>query len=142
MTGDHPPLIVGIDGSERSHDALALAARLAESGQSISLEERTREAIDSLPDGDRVDGQVLDGDVASQFIAASAELDLLVLGSRGVRAGAQRAARKRLASARAFGGVPGGGRAPGSRRGCGAGRPELHPVTHSAQPSLSPWWDA
>jgi Universal stress protein family len=83
MTGDHPPLIVGVDGSERSHDALALAARLAESGQSISLEERTREAIDSLPDGDRVDGQVLDGDVASQFIAASAELDLLVLGPRG-----------------------------------------------------------
>lgn len=37
MAGDGPPLIVGIDGSERSRDVLALAARLAESGQSMLL---------------------------------------------------------------------------------------------------------
>ena len=47
------------------------------------LEERTREAINSLPDGAPVDGKVLDGDAAGQLIAASAELDLLALGSRG-----------------------------------------------------------
>jgi hypothetical protein len=31
------PLIVGVDGSERSADALALAARLAEPGQRLVL---------------------------------------------------------------------------------------------------------
>jgi nucleotide-binding universal stress UspA family protein len=32
-----PPLVVGVDGSERSRDALALAARLAEPGQRVVL---------------------------------------------------------------------------------------------------------
>lgn len=35
MTPDVPPLVVGIDGSERSLDALALAARLADAGQHV-----------------------------------------------------------------------------------------------------------
>jgi nucleotide-binding universal stress UspA family protein len=37
MTPEIPPLVVGIDGSERSLDALALAARLADPGQHVLL---------------------------------------------------------------------------------------------------------
>ena len=42
-----------------------------------------RAALAALADGSEVSGGVLEGDAATELAAASAELDLLVLGSRG-----------------------------------------------------------
>ena len=42
-----------------------------------------REALASLDDDRDVGGRVLEGDAAAELAAASAEVDLLVVGSRG-----------------------------------------------------------
>jgi nucleotide-binding universal stress UspA family protein len=47
------------------------------------LEQRMRAALAELPGGSDVSGSLLEGDAATELAAASAELDLLVLGSRG-----------------------------------------------------------
>ena len=47
------------------------------------LERRMGAALAALADGSEVSGGVLEGDAATELAAASADLDLLVLGSRG-----------------------------------------------------------
>lgn len=97
------PLVVGVDGSERSRDALALAAGLADPGQQLlltrvhdygrlsillglqsandalraALDEQLSEAIAPLGDGCDAASLVVDGDAAIELTEASAELDLL-----------------------------------------------------------------
>jgi nucleotide-binding universal stress UspA family protein len=62
----------GAIGFESANDALRAA-----------LEQRLREALDSLADDRDVDARLLEGDAAAELAAASADLDLLVIGSRG-----------------------------------------------------------
>lgn len=47
------------------------------------LVEQLSDAVAALGDRNEISGRVLEGDTASELVAASAELDLLVLGSRG-----------------------------------------------------------
>ena len=62
----------GALGFESANDALRAA-----------LEQQMREALASLDDDRVVSGRVLQGDAAGELAAASADLDLLVIGSRG-----------------------------------------------------------
>ena len=62
----------GAIGYQSANDALRAA-----------LDEQLSEAVATLGDGSEASGRVLDGDAASELAEASAELDLLVLGSRG-----------------------------------------------------------
>jgi nucleotide-binding universal stress UspA family protein len=61
----------------------AFGYRSADDALRDELEQRTRAALAALADGSEVSGGVLEGDAATELAAASAELDLLVLGSRG-----------------------------------------------------------
>jgi nucleotide-binding universal stress UspA family protein len=61
----------------------AFGCRSADDALRDELEQRMRAALAALPDGSDVSGRVLEGDAATELAAASAELDLLVLGSRG-----------------------------------------------------------
>jgi nucleotide-binding universal stress UspA family protein len=62
----------GALGFESANDALRAA-----------LEQQMREALASLDDDREVSGRVLKGDAAAELAAASADVDLLVVGSRG-----------------------------------------------------------
>lgn len=62
----------GAIGYQSANDALRAA-----------LDEQLGEAVAALDDGSGASGRVLDGDAAIELAEASAELDLLVLGSRG-----------------------------------------------------------
>jgi nucleotide-binding universal stress UspA family protein len=73
-----------VSDSPESHEALALAARLAEAPQArlrvlASCEEVAREAVDAVPSAEVA---VLDGDPVRRLVEESSELDLLVVGSR------------------------------------------------------------
>jgi nucleotide-binding universal stress UspA family protein len=61
----------------------AFGYRSADDALRDELEQRMRAALAELPDGSDISGGVLEGDAATELAAASAELDLLVLGSRG-----------------------------------------------------------
>jgi nucleotide-binding universal stress UspA family protein len=62
----------GVISYESANDALRAA-----------LDEQLGEAVAACGDGSEASGRLLDGDAASELAAASAALDLLVLGSRG-----------------------------------------------------------
>jgi nucleotide-binding universal stress UspA family protein len=61
----------------------AFGYRSADDALRDGLEQRMRAALATLADGSEVSGELLEGDAATELAAASAELDLLVLGSRG-----------------------------------------------------------
>jgi nucleotide-binding universal stress UspA family protein len=61
----------------------AVGYRSANEELRATLEQRAREAVDSLGGGLEADCRLLDGDAATELANASKELDLLVLGSRG-----------------------------------------------------------
>ena len=61
----------------------AFGYRSADGALRDELEQRMRAAVAALADGTEVSGGVLEGDAATELGAASTELDLLVLGSRG-----------------------------------------------------------
>ena len=61
----------------------AFGHRSANDALRAALDEQLSEAVAALGDGSEVSGRVLEGDAASELAEASAELDLLVLGSRG-----------------------------------------------------------
>jgi nucleotide-binding universal stress UspA family protein len=61
----------------------ALGYRSTDDTLRRTFEQRMRDAIASLGHGVDVNGRLLDGDPATALIDASAELDLLTLGSRG-----------------------------------------------------------
>ena len=64
--------------------ALAVHSPVAFGGVSTAApDEQLGEAGAACGDGSEASGRLLDGDAASEFAAASAALDLLVLGSRG-----------------------------------------------------------
>lgn len=62
----------GVIGYESANDALR-----------AGLDEQLDDALAALGDGSEFGGRMLDGDAAIELVQASAELDLLVLGSRG-----------------------------------------------------------
>ena len=78
----------------------AFGHRSANDALCAALVEQLSEAVAALGDGSEVSGRVLEGDAASELAEASAELDLLVLGSRGYGPIRSRSARQRLARAR------------------------------------------
>jgi nucleotide-binding universal stress UspA family protein len=61
----------------------AFGYRSADDALRNELKQRMRAALAALAGGSEADGRVLEGDAANELAAASAELDLLVLGSRG-----------------------------------------------------------
>jgi nucleotide-binding universal stress UspA family protein len=61
----------------------AIGYRSANDALRATLDEQSTEAIAALGNGCDAAGRVLDGDAAIELTEASAELDLLVLGSRG-----------------------------------------------------------
>jgi nucleotide-binding universal stress UspA family protein len=61
----------------------ALGYRSADDALRRTFEKRMRDAIASLGHGVDVSGRLLDGDPSTALVDASAELDLLTLGSRG-----------------------------------------------------------
>lgn len=61
----------------------AFGYRSADGALRDELEQRMRAAVAALADGTEVSGGVLEGDAATELGAASTDLDLLVLGSRG-----------------------------------------------------------
>jgi nucleotide-binding universal stress UspA family protein len=61
----------------------AFGYRSADDALRDGLEQRMRAALAALADGSEIGGVVLDGDAATELAGASAELDLLVVGSRG-----------------------------------------------------------
>jgi nucleotide-binding universal stress UspA family protein len=61
----------------------ALGYRSADDTLRLTFEKQMRDAIASLGHGVEVSGRLLDGDPATALVDASAELDLLTLGSRG-----------------------------------------------------------
>ncbi len=61
----------------------AFGYRSADDALRDALEQRMRAALAALAHGREVSGGVLEGDAATELAAASTELDLLVLGSRG-----------------------------------------------------------
>jgi nucleotide-binding universal stress UspA family protein len=61
----------------------AFGYRSADDTLRLTFEKHMRDAIASLGHGVEVSGRLLDGDPATALVGASAELDLLTLGSRG-----------------------------------------------------------
>jgi nucleotide-binding universal stress UspA family protein len=61
----------------------AFGHRSANDALRAALVEQLNDAVTTLGDRSEISGRVLEGDAASELAGASAELDLLVLGSRG-----------------------------------------------------------